>query len=242
MAITINRSVVTINQGLILNYELPVTPSVTPSVTPTLSVTPSVTPTSSVTPTFTPTSTITPTPTYTPSATPPASYELIGYVGTPTYFPGNNAITGQTCTTPIYTSGLTLGQIAYGKKYYFDTALTNPLNETLLMYPFSTINGGNNFFGFRMDNAGGVGTSNVWGTYQKTNGYYVVSTTKVNVGNTNQFYSYSGDSGMYLGAFRFVSSTGAFPSGTSTYAWADTANITAQYLVTFSGTHVITLS
>lgn len=158
---------------------------------------------------------------------------LIGYVGTPTYFPNNNTITGQTCTTPIYTSGLQFGQMANSKIYYFDNKLQTPLTESSLMYPFSTISGGTTAFSFRMNNSnGGVGTNQSWGSLQPI-GYFTISTTKVNVGNTNRFWSYSGDSGVYPGAFRYVSSVGSFPSVLNTYAWAPEPNVTAINLIKF---------
>jgi hypothetical protein len=169
--------------------------------------------------------------------------QLIGYVGTPTYYPGDPAITASVCTTPIYTSGLSFGQVAYQKIYYFDVALTNPLTESSLLYPFSTTNGGTTTFSFRMDASSGVGTNQTW-VFQPIIGYYVVSTTKINVGNTDQFYSYEGDSGLYLGAFRYVTNTGTYPNSANTYAWSDTANTTAQYLATFrvGGFDLITLT
>jgi hypothetical protein len=52
---------------------VPVTPSITPSVTPTISITPSVTPTISITPSVTPTISITPTISVTPLITPTIS-------------------------------------------------------------------------------------------------------------------------------------------------------------------------
>ena len=170
------------------------------------------------------------------------SAQLIGYVGTPTYYPGDPAITASVCTTPIYTSGLSFGQVAYQKIYYFDAALTNPLTESSLLYPFSTTNGGTTVFSFRMDASSGVGTNQTW-VFQPI-GYFVVSTTKVNVGNTDRFYSYEGDNGLYIGAFRYVTNTGTYPNSANTYAWSDTANTTAQYLATFAagGTNLITLT
>jgi hypothetical protein len=55
-----------------------VSPSVTPSVTPTVSVTPSITPTISVTPSITPTITLTPTPSTSQSAYKTYNYVISG--------------------------------------------------------------------------------------------------------------------------------------------------------------------
>lgn len=57
----------------ILRYSAPITPTPTPSITPSISLTPTITPSHTPTPQFTKTPTVTPTPTQTPPNTPSAT-------------------------------------------------------------------------------------------------------------------------------------------------------------------------
>lgn len=186
---------------------------------------------------------------------------LIGYVQaspTPSFIGDcTTTFTNVLCTVPIYmaTTGelgnsnvYSLGQLprdtafpTAGVPFYTDAALTTKLPDQ-----------GGRVYGFNTNQNGvpnrkiRISTSNDYDGYDQcirsAYGYYVTSSTKVNVGSTNRAFTALDDSTTpYVGQVLFNTSGGSgFTIGT-TIAWALNPNVTATHLITF-GVNNITVS
>jgi hypothetical protein len=186
---------------------------------------------------------------------------LIGYIQatTPAFINDcTTTLTNVLCTVPLYVSSngdlgntnvYSLGQLPHqnayptaGSPFYTNTTLTTKL-----------ANAGGAVYGFNA-NLNGVpnrkiristGSPNDYDGWQACTiisyGYYVVSSTKVNVGSTNQVYAPNDDSTTpYVGQVLYDGSNfGPFPSFPLTIAWAQSPNVTATHLITFGSSTTI---
>lgn len=209
--------------------------------------------------TSTTTSTSTSTTTSTTSTTTTAAGGiLIGYVQaspTPSFINDcTTTFTNVLCTVPLYMAPYgelgnpnvySLGQLPVdgsfpdpGVPFYLDAALTTKLPpQGGRVYGFNTNNNGVPNRKLRIS----TGTPNDYDGHDmcvlSPYGYYVQSSTKVNVGNTNRMFTASDDSlTPYVGQ-RLYSTSGfaGFTAG-QTYAWAADPNVTATHLITFAAT------
>lgn len=189
---------------------------------------------------------------------------LIGYIqaSTPPSFINDctTTFTNVLCTVPIYVSSqgdlgnttvYSLGQLPHhtayptaGSPFYTNTTLTTKLaNAGGRVYGFNTNLNGVPNRQIRIS-TGSPNDYDGWNACTIVSyGYYVVSSTKVNVGNTNQVYAPNDDSATpYVGQVLYDTSTfGPFPSFPLTIAWAASPNVTATHLITFgSSTTIVT--
>jgi hypothetical protein len=197
-----------------------------------------------------------------PRATSEPTAILIGYIqaSTPPSFINDctTTFTNVLCTVPLYVSSqgalgntnvYSLGQLPHhnayptaGSPFYTNTQLTTTL-----------ANAGGRVYGFNT-NLNGVpnrkiristGTPNDYDGYdscvRSAYGYYVVSSTKVNVGSTNQAFAPTDDSTTpYIGQELFTTSGGSgFGTPPITIAWALNPNVTATHLLTFGSSNSI---
>jgi hypothetical protein len=149
-------------QGCVYNHEVYVTPTPTPSFTPTQTVTPSVTTTTTNTPSITPTNTptttttltVTPTTTPTPSVTPVLSYHIKGQ----NTYTSSGSCCGDIITSTNYYTYLNqadtipvVGVVVYTTQLYGN--LYNPFNggNRFLLMKF----GGNNY-AVKIDTSGHI--------------------------------------------------------------------------------------
>jgi hypothetical protein len=186
---------------------------------------------------------------------------LIGYIQatTPAFINDcTTTFTNVLCTVPLYVSSngdlgnttvYSLGQLpthtAYpnaGSPFYTNTTLTTKLaNAGGAVYGFNTNLNGVPNRKIRIS----TGTPNDYDGWEKCTivpyGYYVVSSTKVNVGNTNQAYAPTDDSTTpYVGQVLYDTSTsGPFPTPPTTIAWALNPNVTATHLITFGSSTTV---
>lgn len=188
-------------------------------------------------------------------APPPPTSILIGYVQAapvPSFIGAcDAAFEAVLCTVPIYmapygelgnSNVYSLGQLpandsfpTNGVPFYTDSALTTPLPpQGGRVYGFNTNNNGVPNRQIRISS----GTPNDYSGWEICNivgyGYYVTSSTKVNVGSSNRCWSASDDSlTPYVGQRMFNSSGFGFFSNGQTIAWAANPNVTATHLITF---------
>jgi hypothetical protein len=187
---------------------------------------------------------------------------LIGYIqaSTPPSFIGDctATFTNVLCTVPLYVSSdgalgntnvYSLGQLPHhssyptaGSPFYTNTGLTTTL-----------ANAGGRVYGFNANSNGvpnrqiriSTGTPNDYDGWEKCQlsayGYYVISSTKVNVGSTNQAFAPTDDSTTpYVGQVLYTSAASApFPTPPTTIAWALSANVTATHLITFGSSTTV---
>jgi hypothetical protein len=187
---------------------------------------------------------------------------LIGYIqaSTPPSFINDctATFTNVLCTVPLYVSSqgdlgnttvYSLGQLpnhnAYpdaGSPFYTNTGLTTKLaNAGGRVYGFNTNFNGvpNRQIRISTDTPNDY---NGWNACTIVSyGYYVVSATKINVGNTNQVYAPNDDSTTpYVGQVLYdTSGFGPFPAPPTTIAWAAIPNVTATHLITFGSSTTI---
>lgn len=191
---------------------------------------------------------------------------IIGYVQ-PTPVPSfiddcSSTFTNVLCTVPLYmsTSGTilgvnavySLGQLPYwllfdpGVPFFTDSALTTPLTpQGGKVYGFSTAQNGVPNRQIRIA-SGTPDDYNGWSFCTRADyGYYVVSSTKVNVGNSTRASVPTDDSTTpYIGQ-RIFQTSGAGIGTNTTIAWALNPNVTATHLITFgasSSSTVISVS
>jgi hypothetical protein len=186
---------------------------------------------------------------------------LIGYIQAtaPAFIDDCTAtFTNVLCTVPIYvspngalgnTNVYSLGQLPHqnaypdaGSPFYTNTGLTTTLaNAGGRVYGFNT-----NFNGvpnrqIRIS----TGSPNDYNGWSKCElvayGYYVVSATKINVGNTNRAYAPTDDSTTpYVGQVLYDTiGSGPFPAPPTTIAWALSPNVTATHLITFGSSTTV---
>lgn len=247
------------------------TPPVTTSTTTTTTTTePTTSTTTTTTTTEPPVTTSTTTTTTTAAATTSTTTTtttasggiLIGYVQAepvPSFIGDcSTTFTDVLCTVPIYMANTgelgnsnvySLGQLPVndafpdaGVPFYTDSALTTKLApQGGKVYGFNTNNNGVPNRKLRIVS----GTPNDYDGWDICEvvayGYYVVSGTKVNVGNTDRAYTASDDSlTPYVGQRLFSSAGGGFFSNGDTIAWAASPNVTATHLITFGSFTTVT--
>lgn len=196
-----------------------------------------------------------------PRATSGPTAILLGYIQatTPSFINDcTTTFTNVLCTVPLYVSSngdlgntnvYSLGQLPHhqsytdaGSPFYTNTTLTTKLaNAGGLVYGFNT-----NFNGvpnrkIRIS----TGTPNDYDGFdscvRSAYGYYVVSSTKVNVGSTNRAFAPTDDSTTpYIGQVLNSTAEGTFFSNPTTIAWALNPNVTATHLITFGSNSIVT--
>ena len=187
------------------------------------------------------------------SYTPPSSLipNLIGYAVSPGnyIYDCTTTFTTAICTQPGYCSGYTLGQIVNNDIYTGSSGAnifyTNAAMTTFLpsiggnIWGIGVVNGGNPIVGLRI--ADGTLSSDTYNgyyacSYTSNFGYYVVSSTKVNVGNTLRCNIATGlniNTTPYIGQELYTNAGTTFTIGT-TIAWALNPNVTATHLITLN--------
>lgn len=193
--------------------------------------------------------------------TPGPTAILIGYIQAtaPAFINDCTAtFTNVLCTVPLYVSSqgalgntnvYSLGQLPQhvafpdaGSPFYTNTSLTTTLsNAGGRVYGFNTTFNAVPNRQIRIS----TGTPNDYNGWAKCSlvayGYYVASSTKVNVGSTNRAYAPTDDSTTpYVGQTLYDSITDQpFPTPPFTMAWALNPNVTATHLITFGSSTTV---
>lgn len=161
---------------------------------------------------------------------------IVGYVVATSIYSNSAPALTYSCTTPIYSSNFTFGEIGYNT-YYIDSYATIPLSTLYGPgYSYATQSGVTSSIMMTVGIMGQVQYIYNWGNATNgviPNGYWIQSSTKVNVGNSNQLYTSLFTPTLYLG--QYVQQTNGyrtFFSVGTTYAWAPTSNTTATILFT----------
>lgn len=166
--------------------------------------------------------------------------QLVGYVILTNQFMGACSVTtGTTPTLAVYSYNHGLGQFAFNDTLYRTptglSALTDSFGQA---YAVANVSGATPFKQVRIGSSGLVDNLGLCQNIGK--GYYTVSSTPVNVGNTNRLWSTTDDNLPYVGCFAFATDTGSYFGAGQTIAWADSPSVSAQYMISFDSNNTMT--